>query len=271
MPFPDIDPILLQIGPLAVRWYGIAYIAGLFLGVAIAKRLAQGHGLLAAEAFDDFMVWALIGIVLGGRLGSVVLYDLDHYLANPMELPKIWKGGMSFHGGLIGVAVAAIWFTKRRMIDPLRFLDILSCVAPIGLFFGRLANFVNGELYGRPTEMPWGVVFPFGGPVARHPSQLYEAALEGLLLLVLLNGLMRVEGVRRRPGLLCGAFLLGYGALRFLVEFTREPDATLMGPLTRGQAYCVPMVVVGVWLSCRALVATQRAHAIDMTGRNRES
>jgi phosphatidylglycerol:prolipoprotein diacylglycerol transferase len=219
------------------------------------------HVGLAPRDMDDFVGWAIVGVVMGGRLGSVLLYDADYYIEFPAEIVKVWKGGMSFHGGLVGVWIAALGFCARRGVRPLALLDVLVAVAPVGLFFGRIANFVNGELWGRVTDVPWAVVVPNAGPLARHPSQLYEAVLEGALLFVVLQWIAR----RCAPGsgVASGVFLLGYGVLRTVVELTREPDAPLIGPFTRGQAYSLPMMIAGVYLLQRAISARARMRDID--------
>ena len=253
--FPDIDPVLLQIGPLAIRWYSLAYIAGLLLGWYYMRALIRKTPDLASDLeVDDFITWATLGVILGGRLGYVLFYKPEFYFANPMAILQVWQGGMSFHGGLIGVALATIMFARRRGIDLIRFADILACAAPIGLFFGRLANFINGELFGRVTDVPWAIVFPHGGPDPRHPSQIYEALLEGLLLFVLLHWLWRYEAIRQRPGILTGIFLIGYMLARSFVELFRQPDAHigfLLAGTTMGQWLSVPMAAVGIFLIFR--------------------
>lgn len=256
MPFPNIDPVIFEIGVFAVRWYSLAYIAGLVLGWMYMKRLAAQLPVTCdVEAVDDFLVWATFGVVLGGRLGMVLFYQFDYYMANPAKIIAVWEGGMSFHGGFLGVVIAAILFTRKRGINPLRFGDLLGCVAPIGLFFGRIANFINSELWGRVSDAPWAVVFPTGGPEPRHPSQLYEAALEGLVLFVILFWLSRAESVRRRPGMLMGTFIAGYGIARIISEMFREPD-TYIGFLafgtTWGQWLSIPMVMIGAFFIYRA-------------------
>lgn len=265
MPFPDIDPIAFQIGPLAVRWYGLAYFFGIMGGIWLGKHYAGKYPVfgLSRTEFEDFGFLSIFGVLIGGRLGSVLFYNLDFYLDNPIEIFKVWNGGMSFHGGLIGVLVVAAIFCRRRRIGFLDLGDVLACVAPIGLLFGRLANFVNGELWGRPTTVSWGMVFPQADAQPRHPSQLYEAGLEGLVLLVVLALLIRVPALRLRPGFLGGVFLAGYGLFRFLVEYSREPDAGLIGFLTRGQAYSLPMVVAGAWLIWRAFRVPARVASVD--------
>lgn len=257
LPFPDIDPVLLEIGPLAIRWYSLAYIGGLILGWAYMARLIREPNPPCRRVdVDDFVLWAMLGIVAGGRLGYVLFYNFDYFAANPGAALRLWDGGMSFHGGLAGMILVILWFCRRRGIPLLQFSDRIACVAPIGLFLGRIANFINGELFGRPTDLPWGIVFPAGGLLPRHPSQLYEAALEGLLLFVLLSLLFHFTAVRRRPGLLTGIFLIGYGLSRILVENLREPDAHLgfiFGSLTMGQILSIPAVLFGGFLLWRAL------------------
>ncbi|MCW8835157.1 MAG: prolipoprotein diacylglyceryl transferase [Rhodospirillales bacterium] len=260
LPFPNIDPILLSVGPLAIRWYALAYIAGLLLGWQYMKRLAKRPPQAMTEIdVDDFLVWATLGVVLGGRFGYVLFYNADFYLANPGAALRVWEGGMSFHGGLLGVLAAGYIFVRRRGLKTLAVADLLAVTAPIGIFFGRVANFINGELFGRrvtdPETVPWSMVFPHGGPLPRHPSQLYEAALEGLLLFVVMHLLWRNEAIRARHGLLCGVFLVGYALARSFVELFREPDAHigLLGfGLTMGQILSAPMLMIGLFLIFRA-------------------
>jgi phosphatidylglycerol:prolipoprotein diacylglycerol transferase len=254
------DPVALQIGPIAIRWYALAYIAGFILGWRYALWLTRRTALPPDRlALDDFLTWAVVGTILGGRLGYVLFYNLDEYLAAPLSILEIWHGGMSFHGGFLGVAVAIVLFARSRGFSPLLLGDVVAAAAPIGLFFGRIANFVNGELWGRVTTEPWGIVFPNAGPLPRHPSQLYEAGLEGLVLFLILLPLAASARIRSRPGIVLGAFIAWYGVSRFLVEFVREPDAQLgylMGTdwFTRGQQLSIPMVLVGlavVWWAAR--------------------
>lgn len=250
--FPMIDPVLVEIGPVAIRWYALAYVAGLTIGWRYMMWLARQPGsLVRKKDADDFLVWAVFAVILGGRIGYVLFYKADYYFANPADILKTWQGGMSFHGGFLGVLIATIWFTRLRKIRFWAFIDLAAVVTPIGLFFGRIANFINSELWGRPTDAPWAMVFPNGGPFARHPSQLYEAVLEGLVLLVVLHLVWRRESWRTTPGVISGAFLIGYGLSRFIVEFFREPDAHL-GFLafgaTMGQWLSAPMVLAGILL-----------------------
>ena len=280
IPFPDISPEIftIRLGEFAfsLRWYALAYLAGLLIGwravIAMMRRPALWGGTapMRPEQVDDLLTWIILGVIIGGRLGFVLFYEPGYYLANPLDVPKVWLGGMSFHGGFLGVVVAAWAWATRHGVAPLRLADALAVVAPIGLFFGRIANFINAELWGRPTDAPWGVIFPgeaaqncpgITGPCARHPSQLYEAGLEGLLLGVILLLLVRAGGLRRR-GLALGVFLTGYGAARFAVEFVRQADAQFITPdnpmghvalgLSMGQLLSLPMVLIGIIFIWRA-------------------
>ena len=256
IPFPVIDPVLVQIGPLAIRWYALAYIAGIVGGWWLARRLvALPPPVASREQIDDFVTWTTLGIILGGRLGYVFFYRPDYYLFHPLEIFAVWQGGMSFHGGALGVIVAVFIFCRQQKLDPLAFGDRVTAVVPIGLCFGRLANFINGELWGRVTDMPWGMVFPTGGPEPRHPSQLYQAGMEGVALFILLQVLVHIPAIRARRGFVAGAFLAGYGVARSIGELFRQPDANLgflFAGATMGQLLSVPMVLVGVWLMLRA-------------------
>ena len=256
--FPDIGPVALQLGPFAVRWYALAYIVGLLLSWWILKRLvARKQAVFTAAQLDQLLNLSLFGIILGGRLGYVLFYNPSYYLSHPIEIVMIWTGGMSFHGGLLGVMGAIILTARRHKIDLLRLGDHVALVAPIGLFLGRLANFINGELYGRITSHPVGIIFPNGGPLPRHPSQLYEAGLEGALLGLVLVWLYR-RGAMAHKGRLVGVFLAGYGLSRALVEMVREPDAHIgflfsqfgLG-ITMGQMLSLPMIAAGLWLIFR--------------------
>ncbi|RDD62653.1 prolipoprotein diacylglyceryl transferase [Ferruginivarius sediminum] len=262
LPYPQIDPIAIELGPLAIRWYALAYIAGLLLGWRYCRALStkSPSKALTMEAFDDFLLWATLGVVLGGRLGYVLFYQPGYYLSNPLSIAFLWHGGMAFHGGLLGMIGAMYLFARKRGIGFFALTDIVACATPIGLFFGRVSNFINGELYGRPAEdVPWAMVFPAGGPVARHPSQIYEALLEGAVLFAVLFVLQR-RGCLHKPGTASGVFLLGYGLARFIVEFFREPDAFLgflVFGTTMGQILSLPMMAVGVGI----LVWTRRRTA----------
>lgn len=262
LPFPAVDPVLVSFGPIAIRWYALAYVGGLLIGwwvmvrLAARPRVSGGQAVMSRHHVDDFLLWAMLGVILGGRLGYVMFYNTEHYLAAPVDILKVWEGGMSFHGGLIGVVLATVWFARRRGIPILELGDLVCLVAPIGLFFGRIANFINGELYGRPTDVPWAMVFPGAGDVPRHPSQLYEAALEGIVLLTILWLLARFAHARARRGLITGAFFLGYGFFRAFAELFREPDPQigfLAGHTTMGQWLSVPVAACGVWLIWAAL------------------
>jgi phosphatidylglycerol:prolipoprotein diacylglycerol transferase len=252
--FPHIDPVLISIGPLAVRWYALAYIVGIIAGWIYARaiigspKLWGGRAPFTVAAFDDFIVWITLGIILGGRIGYVLFYNFPHFREHPSEILQLWNGGMSFHGGVLGSVLATVLFALRRGISILSLGDVTLAVAPIGLFLGRLANFINGELWGRPSDVPWAMIFPTGGPVPRHPSQLYEAALEGLLLLAVLGVLVRC-GALKRPGLVSSSFAVIYGVLRIFCEFFREPDVQLgflWGGLTMGMLLSIPLIVAGV-------------------------
>lgn len=257
--FPDIDPVAIRIGPAVIRWYALSYIAGLTGGWRYLRWLAEkSKSKLTALQIDDFLVWATIGTVLGGRLGYMLFYKPSYYLANPAEILQLWHGGMSFHGGALGVITALILYCRRYKIELFEFGDLLCCVVPLGLFFGRVANFINGELWGREADpsVPWAMVFPHDpDQLLRHPSQLYEASLEGLALLVILHLLWRSEAVRQRRGILSGALLAGYGIARATCEFFRQPDdflGFLWGGATMGQLLSMPLIIVGAIMILRA-------------------
>lgn len=254
LPYPAINPVLVHIGPLAVRWYALAYIVGILAGWVYARALIASKSLWGGAApltlvdFDDFIIWITLGIILGGRIGYVLFYNLPLFAAHPAQIFELWNGGMSFHGGFLGCTVAIILFARRRGIPILSLGDITTAVAPIGLLLGRLANFINGELWGRPTDVPWAMIFPSGGPVPRHPSQLYEAALEGIVLFAVLNLLVR-WGALKRPGVITGAFAVGYGIARTTCEFFREPDPQLgflWGGLTMGMLLSILLMLAGI-------------------------
>jgi phosphatidylglycerol:prolipoprotein diacylglycerol transferase len=256
IPYPEIDPVLIQLGPFAIRWYALAYIAGLVIGWQVMRRVcAEPPKILSPLKIDDFLLWAALGVILGGRVGYVLFYKPGFYLENPLAVLTLWEGGMSFHGGLLGVITAILLFAIRNKTDPFMLSDLVAIVAPIGLFFGRLANFINGELWGRVSDVSWAMIFPRGGPLPRHPSQLYQAFFEGVLLVLVVVAVWKLADGRRRPGLLTGVFCAGYGAARIAGEFFREPDAHLgylWGPLTMGMLLSVPMIVFGGWLIARA-------------------
>ncbi|REF67265.1 MULTISPECIES: prolipoprotein diacylglyceryl transferase [Paracoccus] len=284
IPFPDISPEIFTIHlfgmEFSLRWYALAYLAGLLIGWRIIVALMRRPRLwgdaapMPPERVEELLTWVIVGVVLGGRLGFVLFYEPGYYLANPGQIPVLWQGGMSFHGGFLGVVLASWWYCRRHGIPALRLADALSVATPIGLGLGRVANFINAELWGRPTDAPWGVVFPgeaaqtcpgITGPCARHPSQLYEAGLEGVLLAGLLLLLVRAGGLRR-PGQALGLFLTGYGLSRFVVEFFRQADAQFITPdnplghvlggavwgVTMGQLLSLPMVLVGLAFLARA-------------------
>lgn len=262
--FPNIDPVALQIGSVQIHWYALSYLVGFLLGWQVAKyicRLDKDAHRPNSYDVDDFMTWAILAILLGGRIGYVLFYNLPHYMADPMSALKLWQGGMSFHGALIGVVIVCFLYSWIKKVSLLRLADLFAVAAPIGFFLGRIANFVNGELYGRPTDQPWGVIFPNGGDVARHPSQLYEAVLEGLVMFVLLFLMSRSERFRNIPGTISAAFLIFYGVARFLVEYVREPDAQLglfFGSISMGQILCLPMIGGGLILLFIARVVRRR-------------
>jgi phosphatidylglycerol---prolipoprotein diacylglyceryl transferase len=252
--YPSIDPVLINIGPMPIRWYALAYIAGLVLGWAYARALVRQKSFWGGVApldpldIDDLLIYAAMGVILGGRLGYVLFYNAGFYLAHPAELFAVWKGGMSFHGGLAGTAVAIYVLATRKRISVLSLADVCAAAVPIGLFLGRVANFIKPELWGRPTDVPWAMVFPGAGPLPRHPSQLYEASLEGLVLFFVLYIAIRLDALRR-PGLTTGIFAVGYGVARITCEFFREPDPQLgflFGGATMGMLLSLPLIAIGV-------------------------
>lgn len=262
LPFPDFDPVLISIGPLAIRWYALAYIVGIVLGWLYARMLIRkaslwggGPAPMTVEDFDDYVVWVTLGIIFGGRIGYVLFYNPAHFAAHPAEIFQLWSGGMSFHGGFAGCVAAVILFAKKRGIPVLSLGDLTCAGGPIGIFLGRIANFINGELWGRPGEVPWAFVFPNAGPLPRHPSQLYEAALEGLLLFVLLAIAVRM-GALKRPGLIVGLFAIFYAMARSFCEFFRQPDPQLgflWGGLTMGMLLSIPLFLAGIGFVVHAL------------------
>jgi phosphatidylglycerol:prolipoprotein diacylglycerol transferase len=261
--FPVFNPIAVQIGPIAIRWYALAYIVGIVAGWIYARALVKNQRLWAGEVpitlpqLDDFILWVTIGIIVGGRTGYVLFYNLAFFIQHPAEIFELWKGGMSFHGGFLGCVAAVMVFARRNNISILSLGDITTAVAPIGLLLGRLANFINSELWGRPADpsLPWAIVFPNGGPEPRHPSQLYEAGLEGILLFIVLAGVIRI-GALKRPGLILGSFIALYGVARITGELFREPDPQLgflWGGLTMGMLLSVPMIIVGIIIIVAAM------------------
>ncbi len=279
IPFPVIDPVAIEIGPLAIRWYALAYVASILVGWWYMLRLVAdgrlwggpegGTAPLEKRDVDDLILWVTLGIVLGGRVGYVLFYNLDYFAAHPAEILQIWTGGMSFHGGFLGVVLAVLVFARVRGRPVSAMADIAAATAPIGLMLGRLANFINGELWGRTTDVAWAMVFPFAGPEPRHPSQLYQAAMEGLILFLVLRLLTHRYESLRRPWLTTGAFLIGYGLARIIGEQFRMPDAHigfLWGGLTMGIVLSVPMVLIGAGVVTVSLMRPKRAAEASSTG-----
>lgn len=253
--FPQFDPVALQLGPLTIRWYALAYVSGILLGYGLLSRLEKRWPFFDLKARDDIVLYAVLGILLGGRLGFVLFYHPLYFMANPGHIFMLWEGGMSFHGGTLGVLASFWFFARKHKLPWLRVMDRLALVAPIGLFLGRCANFINGELYGRVTDSAFGMVFPTGGPEPRYPSQLFEATAEGLVLFAALYVLVRYFKGWEAPGRVGGAFLLGYGLARFSMEFFRQPDANLGYVFywaTMGQLLCIPMMLAGAWVIRRS-------------------
>lgn len=250
---PVIDPVAFTVGPLEFRWYGIMYMLAFVAGWGLGRwRVSRPGSGWTAEAMDDLLTWVMLGVIVGGRLGYVLFYDLPSYLHDPVEIFRIWNGGMSFHGGLLGVLAAFWWYARKSGRTFLAVSDFIAPLVPPGLFFGRMGNFINGELWGNVSSLPWAMIFPHAGPAPRHPSQLYEAALEGVVLFLLV---WLFSSKRRPEGAVSGLFALGYGVFRFAVEFVRTPDANLgylaFGWLTMGQLLCLPLMAVGLWLLLR--------------------
>lgn len=263
--YPEIDPIALEIGPLVIRWYALSYLAGILLGWVYVRRLAATLPVITKEQIEASISWVVIGVILGGRIGYVLFYNLPFYLAHPSEILQMWHGGMSFHGGMLGVILATYLFCRKHQLRFWAVIDTFACAAPIGLFLGRIANFINGELYGNVTDSALGMVFPDGGPLPRHPSQLYEAFLEGLCLFVLLFLVQKYTNARKKPRLISGLFLIGYGISRFVVEFFRMPDEQLgylfFDQITMGHLLSAPMVLLGLFL----VYLAAKAPALNMT------
>jgi len=252
--FPDIDPVAVHIGSFGIRWYSLAYLAGIMLGWFLMRRMARRYpSPVTQKMIDDLVFWVTVGLIAGGRIGYVLFYNFGYYLENPMQIFALWKGGMSFHGGLLGVILAVFFYARSVKVGFFQFTDILACVVPVGLFFGRLANFINSELFGRVTvSVPWAIIFPNGGPLPRHPSQLYEAGFEGIFLFCVLYFLWTTSvWIRIRPGFISGLFLVGYAIIRSVVENFREPDAQigfLFARVTMGQMLTIPMLIAGLWI-----------------------
>ena len=268
--FPDIDPVIFSVGPLAIHWYGLGYIIGILFAWWYGKKLLQNHRLWAHNQapmqpimLDDFVVWAALGVVIGGRLGYVLFYNFSFYISNPIAIPAVWDGGMSFHGGILGTTIAMSLFARSRKIAVWSMFDVIAAGVPIGLGVVRIANFINSELWGRVSDVPWAFYFPNGGEMPLHPSQLYEAALEGFVLFIILATLVWGFKKLKKPGFIAGAFVTGYGVSRIIVEFFREPDAQLgylAGDwLTMGMILSVPMVLLGLWAMIRAQMAAPEA------------
>lgn len=264
-----LNPILFEVGPFALRWYSLAYIAGILLGWAYLARLAMMDGApFSRQDLDSLISWITIGIVAGGRIGYALFYDPATYFHNPARFLRLWEGGMSFHGGAAGAAIAVVVYCRRHGLKWFGVLDYVVMCTPIGLMLGRIANFINGELWGRTTKLPWGVVFPGAGPYPRHPSQMYEAILEGPILFTILWLLFRFADARQRPGLLTGAFVLSYGIFRFMIEFVREPDQQLIAfaqesGLHMGQWLSLPMIAVGLALMIGSKNLVQRLKGLE--------
>ena len=262
IPFPQIDPVMLEIGPFAIHWYGVAYVAGILFGWWYGRRLVSSERLwggkppFSPDDLDDFLIWAVAGIILGGRLGYVLFYDLPAYLDNPAQVLAVWTGGMSFHGGLAGTTVAMILFARRRGFSPWSLFDVIAASVGPGILFGRIANFINQELWGKPTDLPWGVVFPAAGPEPRHASQLYEGLLEGLVMFFLLRFLTHRLLKLKAPGFVAGMLVAWYAVARIMVEFVRLPDPQIGylfgGWLTMGMVLSLPLLALGLWAMATA-------------------
>jgi phosphatidylglycerol---prolipoprotein diacylglyceryl transferase len=249
IPYPHIDPVFFELGPLQFRWYGLMYLIGLTAAYFLIRRKAAAKGLtLTSDQIYDMVVYAAFGVFIGGRIGYTLFYNFSYYVQHPLKIFAVWEGGMSFHGGLIGTTIALVWFSQRQGLPVYTIADLAASVTPIGLGFGRLGNFINGELYGRPTDVDWCMVFPAGGPACRHPSQLYEASLEGVALFTVL---WLIDRRPTPPGTMLWSFITGYGISRLIVELFREPDQHMgfvLGPITMGQMLSAPMVLIGIFM-----------------------
>jgi len=254
--YHGISDEIFRIGPVALRWYSLSYVAGILGGYFLMRNSATYKATpYSIQQLDEFAFFGAMGVLLGGRLGYVFFYKPLDYLNDPLSILKVWEGGMSFHGGLLGVMLGIWYFTKSRKISIHRFSDYVACVVPIGLFFGRVANFINGELWGAESDLPWAMKFPTGGNVGRHPTQLYEAMLEGMVLFLVLNFLMRRTHARHYPGMIVGSFFMGYGFFRYMIEFVRVPDAQygyFWDLISMGQILSLPMMAFGAYLILRA-------------------
>ncbi len=269
LPFPDINPVAISFGPISIRWYGLAYSAGLIIAWLTIRKLLQTTRLwprerapFSPDVADNLVLYVIIATVAGGRLGQVLLYDLSFYAQNPSEILRIWKGGMSFHGALIGAGLGIVYFARRSGVSARTAMDLCCAGMPLGLIIGRLANFINSEHWGRPSDVPWAMVFPNGGPLPRHPSQLYEAFLEGVVMYVIIRLATHWYGGLKRPGMVAGIWLMWYGIARMISEFFRQPElghALNVGPFTAGQIYSMPMLVLGAAL----IIAAARAAPKD--------
>ena len=268
LPYPNIDPVFLRVGPLQLRWYGLMYMLSFVIGYFVLRRLAKFRKLdMSNDDLYDLLFYLILGVMIGGRLGYVMFYDLGSYIRDPLSILAIWQGGMSFHGGFIGVVLGTVWISRKKHWKFWEVADLVSVAVPIGLGLGRIGNFINGELFGRPSNVPWAMVFPEGGAVARHPSQLYEAFLEGLVLFLVLRWLYRKDFYH---GTVFWCLVAFYGLFRFLVEFVREPDAQIgfdLGPFTRGQILTFPMLVVGTAM----MITYARRHPPEKAHRTRKS
>ena len=247
---PSIDPVIVSFGALQIRWYGLAYVLGFLIGIYFIKQINQHYQKkIDKNKIDDFFIWSIIGVILGGRIGYVLLYQTSSIFINPLNVLYIWKGGMSFHGGLIGITIAILFFSKKNSINFFQLSDLVSSVAPVGLFFGRLANFINVELYGRVTDFPFAMIYPSVDQLPRHPSQLYEAFFEGIILFFILFYYSKKNYNKNNFGLITSLFLILYGVFRILIEFLREPDAHIglfLNSISMGQLLCIPLIIIGL-------------------------
>lgn len=251
--FPNFNPVAIQLGPVGIYWYSLAYLVGIIIGAVMVIYLSKSYTtmVISNKLLEDMVVWAVCGIIIGGRLGYVLFYNLDHAIKDPVWVFQTWKGGMSFHGGIFGIAIAVFLYCRHQKLNFIKIIDLISCVAPIGLFLGRIANFINGELYGRVANVSWAVIFPDGGPYPRHPSQLYEAGSEGIALGIIMISLFYFTKLREKPGSLAGLFLICYSLFRAVVEQYRQPDENiglLWGNISMGQLLSAPLLLTGIYL-----------------------